>query len=266
MKKWNWILFILVFVLISGCSSATGAGNSGSKSKKTIVVGTVDSWNPYGFLDKDGKPTGFEVEVFKEIGKLLPEYEVRFELMQFENLYVSLDSGKISTIALQAERNAETEKKYLFTDEAYSVLQTKLIVLESNNSINSFADAQGKTVLVAAGSGDAKFLEKYNEQHKDKPIKLEYVSDPSTVVKSLVDKRADAFVRGDTAVITYGDAYGVKLKAVGEPIQNRKSYYPLAKDQAQLKKDLDGALHTLRENGKLKELSVKWLKNDYSPK
>ncbi|TXK83874.1 transporter substrate-binding domain-containing protein [Paenibacillus sp. N3.4] len=263
MKKIIISAFIVVLIFLTGCS-ATSAGDSGKK--KALVVGTVDAWNPYGFLDKDGKPTGFEVEVFKEIGKLLPQYEVKFEPMQFENLYVSLDSGKINTIALQAERNAETEKKYLFTDEAYSILMTKLIVLEDNNTIKNFADAQGKTVLVASGSGDAKFLEQYNNDHKDKPIKLEYISDPSTVVKSLVDKRADAFVRGDTAVITYGDAYGVKLKAVGDAIQNRKSYYPLAKGQDQLKKDLDGALKTLRENGKLKELSIKWLKNDYSPK
>ncbi len=51
---------------------------------------------------------------------------------------------------------------------------------------------------------------------------------------------------------------------MGEPINNSKTYYLYRKDDVELQKAVDGALKTLKENGKLAELSEKWLGGDFT--
>ena len=52
------------------------------------------------------------------------------------------------------------------------------------------------------------------------------------------------------------------VKSVGEPINNSKTYYLYRKDETELQKAVDGALKTLKDNGTLSELAVKWVGYD----
>ena len=52
------------------------------------------------------------------------------------------------------------------------------------------------------------------------------------------------------------------LKSVGEPINDSQTYYLYRKDETELRDAIDGALKTLKENGKLSELAIKWVGYD----
>jgi L-cystine transport system substrate-binding protein len=54
------------------------------------------------------------------------------------------------------------------------------------------------------------------------------------------------------------------LKVVGEPVNVTSTYYVFSKDNTELQQAFDEGLKTIKENGKLAEISEKWLGGDYS--
>ena len=58
----------LVAVLATSALVACSSGKSAS-GKKTIEVGTVGTTKPFSYEEKDGKLTGYEIEVLREIFK-----------------------------------------------------------------------------------------------------------------------------------------------------------------------------------------------------
>ena len=62
---------------------------------KKIIVGTGTKFPNVAFLDKDGKLTGYDIELVKELDKRIPEYEFEFKTMDFANLLLSLETNKI---------------------------------------------------------------------------------------------------------------------------------------------------------------------------
>ena len=75
MKKFSFVLAIIAgIILLSGCTNkkATEDNWSTIKEEKKVIVGLDDTFVPMGFRDKDGKLTGFDIDlataVFKEYG------------------------------------------------------------------------------------------------------------------------------------------------------------------------------------------------------
>lgn len=95
-------------------SESTAAAADPAKVTK-IVVGTGTAFPNVCFIDENGKLTGFDVELLKEIDKRLPEYEFEFQTMDFSNLLLSLETKKIDLVAHVMEKNPEREQKYALT-------------------------------------------------------------------------------------------------------------------------------------------------------
>lgn len=230
---------------------------------KTIVVGTGNAFKPYCYLDDKGNPIGFEIAVLKEVNKILPQYKFEFQALDFKNILIGVDAGKIDLAAHEYAKNDEREKKYLFATEGYTKVVDKITVLKTNKDINSIADLEGKTIKVSPGAQDAYVLEKYNSEHGNK-IKLYYSgADIATTIKDLQDGRIDAFVSLTRNVDGYNKAFGNILKIVGRPIYNSYTYYIYPKGDTQLRDDVDKAIKALRLSGILSKLSKDYLGADY---
>ena len=62
-----------IILVTAGCSKkgeATGV--------RKVHVANTNYYIPYDFVDEQGNSTGFEVEVLREVDKLLPDYEFVF--------------------------------------------------------------------------------------------------------------------------------------------------------------------------------------------
>ena len=128
-------------------SEDASGGNAAADAKK-IIVGTGTQFPKVCFLDENGKLTGFDVELVKEIDKRLPDYEFEFQTLDFSNLLLSLETKKIDFVAHEMEKNPDRAAKYLFNKEAYAHWKTKIIVPKDNNAtFKNLDDLKGKKVL-----------------------------------------------------------------------------------------------------------------------
>lgn len=263
------MLFITMLAVLAGCSAGGGADeassgtNSSQGTVKKIIVGTGTQFPNVCFIDENGKLTGYDVELIREIDKRLPEYEFEFSTMEFKNLLLSLETKKIDVIAHQMEVNEERQAKFLFNDEAYNIFPNKVVVSEKNQDVKSIDDLKGKKLIVGATSNAAVLAEKWNAEH-DNAIDIVYSGAGEDTITQIKTGRVDATISTPFAIDYQNKAVDAQLKTVGDALSNSKVYFILNKDEEELKSKIDEALKSIKEDGTLSKLSTEWLGADYT--
>lgn len=263
---------MITIIALAGCSSITGqdteasssgAAGSGTEQVKKIIVGTGTQFPNVCFIDENGKLTGYDVELIREIDKRLPEYEFEFSTMEFKNLLLSLETNKIDLIAHQMEVNEERQAKFLFNDEAYNIFPNKVVVSQSNNDVKSIDDLKGKKLIVGATSNAAVLAEKWNAANGN-GINIVYSGAGEDTITQIKTGRVDATISTPFAIDYQNKVVDAQLKTVGEALSNSKVYFILNKDNEELKAKVDEALKEIKADGTLSKLSTEWLGADYT--
>nr|WP_145026093.1 transporter substrate-binding domain-containing protein [Paenibacillus sp. Y412MC10] len=264
---------IMLAGVIAGCgsgskggeTSADTAANAAGGAVKKIVVGTGTAFPKICFIDENGKLTGFDVELVREIDKRLPDYEFDIQTQEFSNLLLSLETKKIDFVAHEMEKNPERTEKYLFNKEPYAHWRNKIIVAKDNDSIHSLDDLKGKKVLTGATSAEAQILENYNKEHNN-AIQIVYQNGAANdTVNQITTGRVDATIGADFSLPLI-DPQG-KLKVTGDDLSEHDILFVFRKDDPEEQKladAVDGAIKELKQDGTLGKLSKEWLGSDFT--
>ncbi|WP_321999871.1 transporter substrate-binding domain-containing protein [Bacillus pumilus] len=232
---------------------------------KEIIVGTGNAYQPFVYLDENGKLTGYEKAVLDEVDQLLPQYQFKYESFEFKNILPALDAGKVDLAAHQYEINDERQKKYLFGKVGYTDYTSYVVVDKaSGHDFQSLDDLAGHKVHTSTGSNFAYLLEQYNEKH-DRKIDIVYGDGWNEIlVKNLQNGTVDAALLTKYDVNKLNKQFNANLVTSGKPVNVSKTYYLYQKNNTKLQKDIDQALQKLIDNGKLAELSKKILGGDFT--
>lgn len=262
---------IMLAGVIAGCGSGSKGGETSADTAanaaavKKIVVGTGTAFPKICFIDENGKLTGFDVELVREIDKRLPDYEFDIQTQEFSNLLLSLETKKIDFVAHEMEKNPERTEKYLFNKEPYAHWRNKIIVAKDNDSIHSLDDLKGKKVLTGATSAEAQILENYNKEH-DNAIQIVYQNGAANdTVNQITTGRVDATIGADFSLPLI-DPQG-KLKVTGDDLSEHDILFVFRKDDPEEQKladAVDGAIKELKQDGTLGKLSKEWLGSDFT--
>ncbi|ALB45310.1 transporter substrate-binding domain-containing protein [Clostridium beijerinckii] len=275
MKKFTRIMGLITILIISttllSCQKqVSNESNQSSEKVKKIVVAVSGSPKPYNYVNESGELDGYEIAILKEIDRRLSDVELEFQKTDFAGLFAGLDSNRYQVVANNMTKKPEREEKYLFGDTSYVKNHTIIAVRENETNIKTIDDLQGKNVPgSSSGNATTLYLEKYNQDHKDKPINIIYTEgDYSATLQDLQNGRFDAYVVAETYVDTASKALNLNFKRLAianeEEVQQSKAYFMFRKDQEELKKEFDGVLNDLIAEGKLSELSIKYFGKDYS--
>ena len=65
---------------LAACSASNSKSESGKSDEKkvTVEIATVGTTRPFSYDDEDGKLTGYEIEVLREVFKGSDKYEINF--------------------------------------------------------------------------------------------------------------------------------------------------------------------------------------------
>lgn len=93
---------------LSACSSSTASySKSTDGSEEVIQVATVQSMAPFCYLDADGNPVGYDIDVLHSIDEYLDEYTFNISAMDFSTCVVSIDSGAADIVSHQLVKSEE---------------------------------------------------------------------------------------------------------------------------------------------------------------
>lgn len=274
-------LFLAMILLVSLCacsgaknepaaskpaeSSSSAAANTPVKARE-ILIGVVPAFKPITYADDNGVATGYDVEVFRAIDEMLPQYEFSYEMADKETVNIGIETGRYVAGLNGFYRTTEREEKFLFTENVLGYNRISLIVPEDNDTIHGFADIAGQEIApITSASGMFTLLRGWNEANPDKEVlftsqsanpraeKLGSVRNGQYVACL---EMTDIFLQIEDESVVGG------LKAIIPAVGVLPTYPMINKDETEFCKDINEALGVLRENGTLTEISYRFYNDD----
>lgn len=173
------LILSLAFILVlSGCgSSATTAAVNGSEGTmvRTIKVAYDQASKPISWLDDQGNPTGYDVELMKAVDELLPNYKFEFIGTTSDDLLLGVEQGKYQVGVKNAFWTQERTKKFIFPKEFLGLSSAGLVLKKKNEQVKTLADfaTAGLTLApIAANNAQYTIIDEYNQANPNNKIKL----------------------------------------------------------------------------------------------
>ena len=262
-KAWLTAFVSIVAIVLSACGSDDTSGGSKEKDAKEIVIGTGNDMLDIAYIDEKGELTGYDVELLRVIDERLEDVSFKFESMDFSNLLLNLETGKIDMIAHNMAKNKEREEKFLFNEQHYNAIPTHVVVNEKNTDIQSIDDLAGKKVGVVPTSNASIFFEQYKKEH-NLDTEILYIPTNTDITNQLKTGRIDALFSFPFSVKANNEQADAQQKIVGDPLLYTDIYFMFNKKDEELAAKIDGAVKELIEDGTISELLVEWFDEDYS--
>ncbi|OFJ76900.1 amino acid ABC transporter substrate-binding protein [Staphylococcus sp. HMSC056G08] len=258
MKKILLAVFTLVIaVALAACGNGSNDKKSSDKDDKTFVVGTEGTYAPFTFHDKEGKLTGYDIDVTKAVAKEMG-YKVKFKETQWDSMFAGLDSGRFDVIANQVGINKEREQKYKFS-KPYTFSKGVVVVNKDNTDIKSFDDVKGKKMAQT-------FTSNFGELAKKKGAELVKVDGFNQSVDLIQSHRADGTFNDNLSYLDYiKQKPNAKIKVIEGNAEKSKTAFTFSKktDDKTIK-EVNKALDKLEKNGELAKIGKKWFGQDVS--
>lgn len=254
---------ILGVMAFTGCSSTTSSGAQKNEQAKVIKIGMSGGYYPYTFKDKDNKLSGFEVDVWNEIGKRTG-YKPEFVAASFSGLFGMLDTGKIDTIANEITITDKRKEKYIFANP-YVYSGAQMMVKKGNESIKTLADLKGKKIGVSLGSNYEQIIKDYD---KNNEIKVVTYDNDGGMRQDVSLGRIDAMMDDKVSALAVVQENKLPLQLAGKDVQPLENAFPFIKkdENKVIVEKVNKALEDMRADGTLEKISKKWVTVDITKK
>ena len=241
-------LFPLLFIL---CSWTPLTYSEVMESERIIAV-IPEDFPPQYQLDKQGKPSGFAVEMLNAIAEktnLKIEYLVK---PTWKEVFSAIEQGEailLPNVGISNKRSA-----YLDFTMPIEQLPISIFVNSSNSSIHSIEDLFGKRVGVVKKNIAIQVLKKYPT------IDLMVLEDVADGFTPLLSHEIDAIIYPDAWVWTRASKADIAdhLKVAGSPLLYVTRAMAVNKDNPALLKTLNSALETYLVSSQYKALEERW--------
>ena len=253
------------------------AASKSAKAKKlkvrTINVAHTVTNVPYDFLDEKGNADGFEIAVLKAVDELLPEYEFKFHGVSDEELLIGTETGKYQVGTKGAWITEERKKKFLIPQNPLAASVIGIAFRAENadqiKDLESFAKFSGKLIPISPQSAQFSVVQEFNEKHPANQIKL-VPSDVFDIADSylwVLEGRYDAYF---VLKLSYeknvlketGPYHQFADKLAYVPYKGIPTWPLYNKKETELAAAYDKAVQTLKENGTISKLSLKYFGED----
>ncbi len=255
------ILGLGLAVTLTACGSNSSSSKSsdlGLQKSGTLTIGLEGTFQPYSYR-KDGKLTGFEVDLGKAIAKKLG-LKAKFVPTKFDSLIAGLDVDKYDVVINDIAETAQRKQKYLFsTPYIYSKSQ---LAVKKNSSINKITDIKGKKVAQTTTSNnatDAKRLGATVTPTDSFQQSIELVEQGRAA--GTINSRESFY-----AYLKQNPKANIKLINSGDQIAVQKIGAIVTKEHPKLQKQISKAIQELRKDGTLKKLSNKYFGGNVTDK
>ena len=176
-----------------------------------IVIGIFSDKAPFGYIDADGKPAGYDVvygdRIAADLGvtaKYVPvDAAARTEVLASNKVDITLANFTVTP---------ERAEKVDFANPYFKV--SLGVVSPSSAEITDVGQLAGKTLIVTKGTTAEAYFEANHPE-----VKLQKYDQYSDAYQALEDGRGDAFSTDNTEVIAWAIAhpgFSVGIKSLGE--------------------------------------------------
>lgn len=250
MKKILTVLSVCMFSALAffGCGGATNDGGAA----KALRVGSSVDFAPFEFQDEGQKEyQGFDMDIIRAVAKEM-NMEADIQNIGFDGLIPALQAKNVDVVISGMTINDERKENVLFSDPYYDSGLT-IVVRNDEENIHSFADLAGKKVAVQIGTTSAA------EVKKIEGTEVKELNTPADCFMELKAKGVDAVVNDKPVNEYYITKNNEKdVKSLDEKLTAEEYGIAMAKDNAELQKNVNDVLKKIKENGEYQKIYDKW--------
>lgn len=213
--------FIALFAVLLGSTSAAAeplahqnnapgsvAVVTSTANGKTYVIGTDTTFAPFEFRDTSGEMTGIDMDLIRAIGKD-QGFNVEIRSLGFSAALQALSSNQVDGVIAGMSITDKRKKIYDFS-EPYFESGVQMAVAANDDTVKSYEDLKGKTVVAKTGAEGETFAKSIADKYG---FTVQSLDQSATMYESVKSGNAVA-VFDDYPVLAYGIAQGNGLKTV----------------------------------------------------
>lgn len=244
-------LALALVAMLPTAASAQTVDEIIARGKLIVAVDTTTP--PYGFLDAELKPTGFDIEVATKMGEALGvpvEFVTVTSPGRIPSLLTKQVDVVISIFSITPARAIQIDYSIPYAG------QSAVVIAPKSTAISGHADLVGKKVGLTRGTGEDGLLTAAAEANPG--IEILRFDDYSSLLQAMVSGQIDAMGGGD-----YGEIY-LKKAQNGDDFEQKytlKTFYfgiGVAKGNDNLRQWINTWLFTQKTDGVLETLSMKY--------
>jgi polar amino acid transport system substrate-binding protein len=252
LKKLTIILMSALLIILSACGSkesSNGAENDMNLVKEGKLTFAMSGLYPPLNFKKDGKLTGFDVEIGNEIAKRIG-LEANPVTNPWETIIQGLKAKKYDAIIGSMTATPERDKQVDFTNPYY-LSGAQIFVAEGNSDIQSKEDLAGKTVGVIQSSTWKDMAEELSDDVKGYPTDVNALQD-------LALGRLDAVITDKIVGVNAKNEKGLEIKAIGDLLNEDRVSVAVTEGNKELVDKINEAIQSMIDDGTYAEISEKW--------
>jgi cystine transport system substrate-binding protein len=229
----------------------------GQNKPPKMKVGFIARYQPYSFVQPDGRLTGFDVEVVKALLEA-SGFELEPVIDTLPQLRQKLQSGEIAFIGNQLLMTPENRRSFDFV-RSYATIQLVSVVHEDDDrDFLSLDDFLGKKLGVLANTG----IEDQARGALGRSVQaFDRIED---ALRALADRKLDAVLEENLIAEYFIDRDQLPLK-VGVPFASPiRSGLAVPKGKKDLEQKLTTGVQTLVKEPSFRAISTRWFGYDVS--
>lgn len=237
-------------LLLPGATAAADIPPLAESAK--IVVGGDHNFHPFEFLDEDGNPAGYNVELTRAIAEVMG-MELEFRLGNWDLSRRALEEGSIDV--LQGIVYSEERSKLLDFSPPHIILFQSTFARRGTPSVTTPDELRGKEVIVQKGD----IMHDYLLENRVE-AQLVLVDTHADALRLLASGKHDYALVDHMAGIYLGRELGLSnLVTVPLQFSGQRYGYAVRKGNAELLAKFDQGLAILENTGRHQQIYDKWL-------
>lgn len=245
-----WSFFLTILLAASVFAEKTHVDGS----SHIIVVGTELDYPPYSFIDEQGRPAGYNVDLSHAIAKVMG-LNIEIEIKPWGHIREDLDTGNIDVISGMFY-SPQRDKQVDFSP-AYTIIHHAIFIRKDSHKITSEGELSGKEIIVMRGD----IMHDYALQKSlDEKGKLIVVDTKAKALRLLASGEGDCVLAAKLPGLYWVKELQLKtIVTVGPPLCPSKYSYAVTEGDAELLSLFNEGLAIIKNTGQYKQIYDHWL-------
>lgn len=223
---------------------------------KVYINGIDANFPPFAFVDKSGKPDGFDVKALDWIAKEMG-FKVQHQPMDWDGIIPSLKAKKIDIVASGMSITEERRKQVNFTIAYWKIKQVLVAKKDATVTVEK-ALADGNKIGVQRGTTEAKWIEENLIKKGGKKFELVQYDSAPLAVEDVVNGRIVAAAMDDAPALDAMKKKPVKILG-GFGMKDEDFGYAIRKEDTEFLKTVNEGLKRLMKSPYWAELKKTYI-------
>jgi polar amino acid transport system substrate-binding protein len=243
---------LALLLLLWVCPVTSSALEIDVTAPTTIVVGGDRDYPPYEFLDKDGKPAGYNVDLTRAIADVMG-LQVEFRFGGWSEMRSALINGSVDV--LQGISFSEDRTRTLSFSPPHTIINHAIFARKETPPVNSVEELRGKEIVVFRDGIMHDYLASLGFSRN-----LVMTDTPADALRLLASGKHDyAVLAMLPGMYIIREHKLTNLVPVAKNISIKKYCYAVRKGNEELLARFNEGLAILKKTGRYQEIYDRWL-------